>query len=136
MTLEKLGQRYAKKKAISAADYIELEQTKLPEQKTLTGTRICTLDDDLYIIIDYYPEIDGQPMICIIQINEENHQKAGGGRIKLPDYIQIEKEITDVPQYSPITMSQVNYKAVDYEEKKDETKWIIVKLFICQLMKE
>ena len=95
MTLEKLGQRYQKKKAISAADYIDLEQTKLPEMKTLTGTRIVTIDAELYIIIDYYPEVDGQPMICIIQINEETHQKQGGGRIKLPDYIQIEKEITD-----------------------------------------
>merc|ERR1712032_170021 len=53
MTLEKNGQRYQKKKAISAADYIDLEQTKLPDQKTLTGTRIVTIDCDLYIIIDY-----------------------------------------------------------------------------------
>lgn len=75
MTLEKNGQRYAKKKAISAADYIDLEQTKLPDMKTLTGTRIVTIDKNLYIIIDYYPEVDSQPMICIIQINEEDQKQ-------------------------------------------------------------
>ena len=66
MTLEKHGQRYQKKRAISAADYIELEQSKLPEMKTLVATRLVTIDQGLYIIIDYYPEVDGQPMICII----------------------------------------------------------------------
>ena len=66
MTLEKHGQRYQKKKAISAADYIDLEQTKLPEMRTLVATRLVTIDQGLYIIIDYYPEVDGQPMICII----------------------------------------------------------------------
>ena len=66
MTLEKHGQRYQKKRAISAADYIELEQSKLPEMKTLRATRLVTIDQGLYIIIDYYPEVDGQPMVCII----------------------------------------------------------------------
>ena len=66
MTIEKHGRRYQKKKAISAADYIDLEQAKLPEMKELSATRLVTIDKDLYIIIDYYPEVAGQPMICVI----------------------------------------------------------------------
>jgi len=28
------------------------------------------MENGLYMIIDYYPKIEGQPMICIIQIDE------------------------------------------------------------------
>ena len=115
MTLEKHGQRYQKKKAISAADYIDLEQTKLPDMKTLINTRIVTFDHDLYIIIDYYPEVDGQPMICIIQINEEEHKRSGAGRVKLPSYIKVDRDITDLEEFQPKTMASISYKAADYK---------------------
>ena len=117
MTLEKHGQRYQKKKAISAADYIDLEQTKLPEMKTLVATRLVTIDQGLYIIIDYYPEVDGQPMICIIQINEEEHKRSGAGRINLPPYLQVDRDITDVEGFQPKTMASLSYKISDYKEE-------------------
>ena len=58
-----------------------------------------TIDNGLYIIIDYYPEIDGQPMICIIQINEESHKRTEAGRVKLPSYIQVDRDITDLEEF-------------------------------------
>ena len=105
VTIEKHGQRYQKKRAISAADYIELEQSKLSDMKTLVATRLVTIDQGLYIIIDYYPEIDGQPMICIIQINEEEHRRSGAGRINLPPYLHVDRDITDVEAFQPKTMA-------------------------------
>ena len=32
--------------------------------------RMCTLENELYMIIDWYPKVEGQPMICIIQLDE------------------------------------------------------------------
>ena len=122
MTLEKHGQRYQKKRAISAADYIELEQSKLPEMKTLVATRLVTIDQGLYIIIDYYPEVDGQPMICIIQINEEEHRKSGAGRINLPPYLEVDKDITDVEAFWPRTMASLTYKQSDFKDMKPSPK--------------
>ena len=99
VTLEKHGQRFQKKKAISATDYIALEQNRKKDYRTLEATRIVTIDNGLYIIIDYYPEVDGQPMICIIQINEESHKRTEAGRVKLPHYIQVDCDITDLKEF-------------------------------------
>ena len=38
--------------------------------KPLHSQRICTMQDELYMVIDYYGKIEGQPMICIIQLDE------------------------------------------------------------------
>ena len=66
ISIEKNGQVLNKKRAISASEYIELEQLKLPQVSTLHSTRLCTIDDGLYMIIDYYEQVDGKPMTCII----------------------------------------------------------------------
>lgn len=51
------------------------------------------------MIIDYYPEIEGQPLICVIQIDEEEHRKAGEKRVKLPSYLNIDRDITDLLEF-------------------------------------
>lgn len=79
--------------------------------RTLTATRIVTIDGGLYLIIDYYPEVDGQPMICIVQINEEEHKRSGAGRVHLPSYINVDRDITDLAEFSPPTLASLKYKA-------------------------
>ena len=79
--------------------------------KTLTATRIVTIDNGLYIIIDYYPEVEGQPMICIIQINEEEHKRSGAGRVKLPSYINVDRDITDLAEYQPRTLASLTKRS-------------------------
>ena len=59
-----------KRKSISASEYIDLKQQKLPGVAELNCNRICTLENELYMIIDWYPKVQGQPMICIIQLDE------------------------------------------------------------------
>ena len=76
-----------KKRSISAAEYIELEQNRREDMKKLVSTRLCSIDEGIYMVIDYYGEVDGQPLTCIIQINEEEHKKHGDKKIKLPPYL-------------------------------------------------
>ena len=49
-------------------------------------------------------------MICIIQINEEEHRKSGAGRINLPPYLEVDRDITDVDAFWPINMASLTYK--------------------------
>jgi len=88
--------------------------------KTLVSTRICTIDEGIYQILDYYPGVDGQPLTCIIQINEEEHQRQGEKRIKLPGYLKIAKDITDLEEYQPQTFAQNSYQMS--ETDKEATK--------------
>jgi hypothetical protein len=56
------------------------------------------IDNGLYMIFDYYGNVDGQPLTCIIQVDEALHREKGS-RIKLPDYLDIYKEITDIDEF-------------------------------------
>lgn len=63
------GQTISKKRSISAAEYVELEGTKLNDVKPLKSTRVTTIDKGLYMIFDWYENVPSQPLTCIIQVN-------------------------------------------------------------------
>ena len=126
VTLEKNKQSITKKRSISAYEYIDYKQQAIPGMKQLKAQRICTMQDGLYMVIDYFPGIEGQPMICIIQLDEAKLAEMSK-RIQLPEYLEIESEITDQPEYQPIALakkpehlSSLNVLAAveDEEEKK------------------
>ena len=71
---------------------------------------MCTIDEGLYMIVDFYEHVDGQPLICIIQVSKEELQRVGSGRIKTPDYLQIAADITDMEEFQPNTLSDREYK--------------------------
>lgn len=71
------------------------------------------------MIFDYYEHVDGQPLTCIIQIDEEQH-KFNSKRVALPDYVDIAKDITDLDEYAQHTFSSLDYKMS--EEDKEATK--------------
>jgi hypothetical protein len=50
------------------------------------------IDNGIYIIIDYFSQIDGAPMLGIIQVKNENQST-----INLPNYIKVLREVTDEP---------------------------------------
>ena len=52
------------------------------------------------MIIDYYPKVQNKPMICVIQLDEARLMEKNE-RIKPPQYLCIEKEITDMPEFQP-----------------------------------
>jgi hypothetical protein len=43
------------------------------------------------MIFDYYKEVDGSPLTCIVSVDEELKQKD----FSLPPYVQVYKDITD-----------------------------------------
>ena len=79
--------------------------------KTLRVKRLCLIDNGIYILVDYYPEIDGQPMLGIIQVRKGNQQK-----VQLPNYIKVYREVTDEKQYMPEIMCKASY----YMDEKDK----------------
>ena len=70
VTIEHRQTNINKKRCISASEYIELKQNKLPGMEELNCQRICTMENGLYMIIDYYPNVENQPMICVVQLDE------------------------------------------------------------------
>lgn len=103
VVLEKKGSHITKKKSISASEYIELKQSCKKDVPSLHSNRLCTIDRGLYMIIDYYPNVKNQPMICIIQINENVEDPK---RIQVPEYLSIEQEITDIDEFQPRALAK------------------------------
>jgi len=66
MTLNKKGQKVVKKRNIAAAEYINYMSQIKKGTTTLKTKRVCIIDEGVYIIINYYPEKDGSPMLGII----------------------------------------------------------------------
>ena len=56
------------------------------------------------MIVDWYEHVKGQPLTCVIQVNS-NELRDTGARIKLPSYLQIEKDITDLEEYSALKLA-------------------------------
>ena len=77
---------------------------------------MCIIDNGVYLIIDYYHECDGQPMLAIIQVKESNIS-----HIDLPEYIKVYRDITDEPQYLPEIMCKEDYY-MDQEDKNGTNK--------------
>jgi CYTH domain-containing protein len=102
-TILKNGQKILKKKNISASEYISYKSMKSKDTETIRSKRLCIIDNGVYVIVDYYMEIDGQPMIAIIQVKEQV------SNIDLPSFIQVHREITDERQYYPEIMCKENY---------------------------
>ena len=58
------------------------------------------------MIIDYYPKVANQPMICVIQLDEAHITENNSNNIQLPAYLDVEKEITDLPEFKPTALAQ------------------------------
>ena len=83
-----------RKRCISAAEYVEMESQRRNDIKPLVATRLCTIDDGIYMIIDWYEQVIEQPLTCIIQVNKEQLRNKEL-RMKLPDYLILDRDITD-----------------------------------------
>ena len=55
-----------KKRNISAAEYIQAKSSIKKGTRVLKTKRVCIISDGVYVIVDYFPETDGQPMLGII----------------------------------------------------------------------
>lgn len=94
--------------------------------KALEYARICTITDDgLYMIIDYYYQLDGEPMTCIIQVNKDIHQASQIGRIALPKYLHIFREITDEATYNQMNMAKIGFEMPEDDKNKTLTQGVV-----------
>jgi hypothetical protein len=61
----------------------------------LKRKRICTIQKEVYFKIDYYPMVDGEPILLTMQIN--GHQKDEGtfNENDPLSCFQIAREVTD-----------------------------------------
>ena len=68
---------------------------------------MCIIDQKtgLYIIVDYFPDIEGAPLLGIMQVRKD----VRFSKSFLPEYIQVYKEVTDASGYSPEKMCLDNY---------------------------
>ena len=105
------NQHVNKKRSISAGEYIQYMSNIKKGTKTLRVKRICLIDNSVYILVDYYPDIDGQPMLGIIQVRKGIQQS-----VQLPKYMKVYREVTDEKQYMPEIMCKESY----YMDEKDK----------------
>jgi hypothetical protein len=70
--------------------------------------RICGAISEVYFIIDFFDNIDGQPVLLILQISEDRVS----GRVKVPECFKIFREVTDQPEYSNVVMSRSDYEMI------------------------
>jgi hypothetical protein len=63
MNVQKSNQTLHKKRNISAHEYLSLLEHKKEGFQTLKRRRICAIIKEIYYKIDYYPEVDGQPIL-------------------------------------------------------------------------
>ena len=74
------------------------------------------MENGLYMIIDYYPKVENQPMICVIQVDEA--QVSAEASIQLPAYLDVDREITDLPEFQPTALAKKTVLSRIDEEKK------------------
>lgn len=104
-------QKVVKKRNISAAEYIQFMSNIKKGTQTIRVKRMCLIDNAIYIMVDYYPEIDGQPMLGIVQVRKGIQES-----VQLPKYVKVYREVTDEKQYMPEIMCKETY----YMDEKDK----------------
>ena len=108
----KQGKKVQKKRSITAPEYINFKSQMKQGTSPLKSKRICLINDGIYLIVNYFPEIDGAPMLGIIQV------KTQISSIELPPFIKVSREVTDEMGYSAEVMAKEGYK-MDAKDKKE-----------------
>jgi hypothetical protein len=95
-----------KKKNISSREYLQHLEHKSKDANTLVKKRLCVINKDAYYKIDYYPDIEGQPMLLLMQTTSDKLEE----QIAFPPFFEIYREVTDEKQYQAINMAMKDYK--------------------------
>ena len=117
LLLKKNDQKVLKKRSISASEYIQYKSQIKAGTITLRSKRVCIIDEGIYVIIEYYNESDGQPMLGIIQV-----KKGAATNIELPSYIRTYREVTDEHQYQAECLCKEDYYMNEEDNKNTNMK--------------
>lgn len=91
--------RIETERKISQDEYLQLLMQADNRLHTIHKTRYCLSENNQYFEIDVYPEWDNQAIMEIELSGEEQE-------IKVPDFIEIIKEVTDEEQYKNHEMAK------------------------------
>ena len=58
LTIERNKTLIHKKRSISASEFVALKANKKQRLAELNCSRMCTMEGELYMIIDYYPDVE------------------------------------------------------------------------------
>lgn len=94
----------SRKRSISAAEYVEMESQRRTDIKPLHSTRLCTIDEGIYMIIDWYENVPEQPLTCVIQVNKDQLRNKDL-RMKLPEYLVLDRDITDKEEFMTFALA-------------------------------
>jgi hypothetical protein len=56
-----------KKKNIMPSDYFKMLEYKDPSKRTLRVNRLVMIDFNHYYTLDYFPDVNGQPLLLIVK---------------------------------------------------------------------
>ena len=73
------------------------------------------------MIIDYYAKVPNQPLICILQLDTDQVVE-NNIRIQLPEYLSVDEEITDKPEFAPMAFAKKIMKSSTAVGSEEETK--------------
>jgi len=76
-----------------------MENQRRTDTKPVILPRLCTIFEGKYKIGDWYKHVKNETLTCVIQI-DSNEFRDTGSRIKLPSYLLLAKDITDLQEYS------------------------------------
>lgn len=88
------GIRQEKEEAISAKEYLDLQQLRDPNFETIRKFRYCFIYKNQYFELDTFITPRKTPDILEIELTEEND------KVEIPPFLDIEKEVTGDDRYS------------------------------------
>lgn len=66
----------------------------------LRSQRVCLIENDVNIVVDYFPEVEGAPLVAVCYLDSNCSEKDAEKRpVKLPDYLPIARDITGMPDF-------------------------------------
>lgn len=99
------GQRVELKRNISAREYQMLRNQKDESHATIYMVRRCFIWNNQYFKLDQY--VKPRPVRCEDLYILSTHTHFMGADLKIPDFLTVEREITDVSNYSMFYLSRI-----------------------------
>lgn len=111
------NERIAKKRQVTAREYIELLDTKDNGKKIIKKLRQCFIYEQQYFIVDTFINLKGFPFsIMRIETTREAQQ------IQIPPFVRVLREVTEEVVYETRMIADKQYVMPEKDRKSIEEK--------------
>lgn len=111
------NERIAKKRQVTAREYIELLDTKDNGKKIIKKLRQCFIYEQQYFIVDTFINLKGFPFsIMRIETTREAQQ------IQIPPFVKVLREVTEEVVYETRMIADKQYVMPEKDRKSIEEK--------------